>query len=148
MECNSFPFKFNCFYFLLYKMEISFVQIFDLRFLMDLDVLGCPEHDLNIFGKCLSVCMSVCLCVCLCLCMSVCVWQKFCGKCSSRTNAQNFMKFYIYYYPNINWCLSTFRENRLTGGAVVTLFLIFWDTLISVLKGWNCTKHYMQNIHH
>ena len=27
--------------------------------------------------------------------MSVCVWQKFCGKCSSRTNAQNFMKFYI-----------------------------------------------------
>ena len=27
--------------------------------------------------------------------MSLCVWQKFCAKCNSRTNAQNFMKFYI-----------------------------------------------------
>ena len=26
------------------------------RFLMDLHVLGCPEHDLTIFGKCLCVC--------------------------------------------------------------------------------------------
>ena len=29
------------------------------------------------------------------VCVSVCVWQKFCGKCSSRTNQQNFIKFYI-----------------------------------------------------
>ena len=25
----------------------------------------------------------------------LCVWQKYCAKCSNRTNAQNFMKFYI-----------------------------------------------------
>ena len=33
--------------------------------------------------------------VCLSVCVSVCAWQKFCGKCSSRTNKQNFMKLYI-----------------------------------------------------
>ena len=48
------------------------MQIFDLRFLMDLHVLGCPEHDLTIFAKCLSVCLSVCLCVCMCVCLCVC----------------------------------------------------------------------------
>ena len=36
------------------------MQIFDFRFLMDLHVLGCPEHDLTIFGKCLSACLCVC----------------------------------------------------------------------------------------
>ena len=30
------------------------------------------------------------------------------------------MKFYI--YPKVNWWLSTFGENRLTGGAVLILF--------------------------
>ena len=40
------------------------MKIFDFRFLMDLHILGCPEHDLTISGKCLSVCESVCLCVC------------------------------------------------------------------------------------
>ena len=50
----------------------GFFQIFDFRFLMDLHVLGCPEHDLNVFGKCLSDC----LCVCLYVCVSVCVRDK------------------------------------------------------------------------
>ena len=27
--------------------------------------------------------------------ISVCVWQKVCGKCNPRTNAQNLMKFYV-----------------------------------------------------
>ena len=31
----------------------------------------------------------------MCVCVSVCVWQKFCGKCRSRTYARNFMKLYI-----------------------------------------------------
>ena len=31
---------------------------------MDWHVLGCPEHDLTISGKCLSVCASMCLWVC------------------------------------------------------------------------------------
>ena len=44
---------------------------------------------------CLSVCLCVCVSVCLYVCVSVCVWQKFCGKCSSRTNEQNFMKLCI-----------------------------------------------------
>ena len=33
------------------------VQIFDFWFLMDLHVLGCPEQDLDVSGKCLSVCV-------------------------------------------------------------------------------------------
>ena len=41
------------------------MQIFDFRFLMDLYVLGCPEHDLTISGKCLSVYVSVRLYVCV-----------------------------------------------------------------------------------
>ena len=45
------------FYFLLYKYRIGFVQIFDFRFLMDLHVFGCSEHDLTISGNCRSVCM-------------------------------------------------------------------------------------------
>ena len=47
------------FYFLLYTQEesIGFVKIFDFRFLIDLHVLRCPEHDLTIFRKCLSVCL-------------------------------------------------------------------------------------------
>ena len=32
------------------------MQIFDFRFLMELHVLGCPEHGLTISGKCLSLC--------------------------------------------------------------------------------------------
>ena len=70
------------------RRNFDLVKIFDIRFLMDLHVLRCPEHDLTISGKCLSV-------VCLSVRVSVCMWQKFCGKCSWRTNRQNFMKFYI-----------------------------------------------------
>ena len=51
--------------FLLSSMQveesIGSVQMFNFRFLMD--VLGCPEHDLTIFGKCLSVCLSVSVCL-------------------------------------------------------------------------------------
>ena len=43
--------------------SINFVQIFDFRSLVDLQVLGCPEHELTISGKCLSVSVSVCVCV-------------------------------------------------------------------------------------
>ena len=38
--------------------SISFMQILDFWFLMDLTILGCPEYDLTIFGKCLSVCVT------------------------------------------------------------------------------------------
>ena len=48
---------------------------FRFLFLVDLHILGCPERDFTISGKCLFVC----------------VWQKFYGKCSSRSNAQNLM---------------------------------------------------------
>ena len=33
----------------------GFVQVFDFRFLMDLNVLNCSEHDMTISGKCLCV---------------------------------------------------------------------------------------------
>ena len=95
----------------LIEESTSFVQIFDFRFLMDLHVLGCPDHDLAIFE---SVCLSGCV--------SVCMRQKFCGKCTSTTNAQNFVKLYILNYTTINWSLSTFEENRSTGGAVIIFF--------------------------
>ena len=60
--------------------SIGSVQIFYFRFLMDLLSLGCPEHNLTVSGKSLSVCLYV---------------TKFYGKYSSKTNAQNLMKFYI-----------------------------------------------------
>ena len=43
---------------------IGFVKIFDFRFLMDLYILECPDHDLTISGKCLYACLSACPCVC------------------------------------------------------------------------------------
>ena len=97
-------------FFYVSRRKYSFRAIFDFRFLIDLHILGCPDHDMTISGKCLSVRLSVCM------------RQKFYGKCSSRINAQNFMKLYILSYTTINWCLSTFGENRSTGGAVITLF--------------------------
>ena len=44
-------------YFLLYTQaeSIGFAKFFDNLFSMDLHVLRCPEYDLTIFGKCLSV---------------------------------------------------------------------------------------------
>ena len=39
--------------------SIGFVKIFDFRFLMDLHVLGCPDGNLTISGKCLSVYLCV-----------------------------------------------------------------------------------------
>ena len=46
------------FYFLLHnkKKVLVFVKNFDFRFLMNLHVLGCLEHDLTISRKYLSVC--------------------------------------------------------------------------------------------
>ena len=38
------------------EKSIVFVKIFDFRFLMDLHVSGCPEHDWTISGKGVSVC--------------------------------------------------------------------------------------------
>ena len=48
------------------RRKIGLVKILDVRFSMDLHILRCPEHDLNIFRKrCLSVRPSVGLYVCL-----------------------------------------------------------------------------------
>ena len=51
-------------FFCIHKKIIG-AKIFDIRFSMDLHVLRCPEHDLTIFRKCLSLYLSVCLYVCL-----------------------------------------------------------------------------------
>ena len=37
--------------------SIGNVKIFQFRLLLDLHVLGCSEHDFNIYTKCLSVCV-------------------------------------------------------------------------------------------
>ena len=75
--CLFFPMlgQFYAFYFLLYSIEesIGFVKIFDFRFLMDLHVLGCPEHEFTIFRKCLCGCVCVWMCVWMCVDVCVCV---------------------------------------------------------------------------
>ena len=95
------------------------MQIFDIRFFIDLHVLGCPEQDLTIFGKCLSVCVSIC------------VWQKFCGNCISRTNAQNFIKLKNL-YGDVNKCecyVATFIIS-------MTSMLNYW--LFTLLRARRC----------
>ena len=57
-------------YFLLYNRKYWFRANFRhpfLFFFLDLHVLECPEHDLTISGKCLSVCVSACVHVCVCV---------------------------------------------------------------------------------
>ena len=59
-EIHSKRLHFNVFcYFLRYTWEesIGFAKIFHFQFSMDLHVLRCPEHDMTIFRKCLSVCL-------------------------------------------------------------------------------------------
>ena len=60
---NDYSTYSNACYFLLYTHEecIGFTKIFDIRFSMDLHVLRCPEHNLTIFRKCLSVDPSACM---------------------------------------------------------------------------------------
>ena len=54
-----------------------------------LHVLRCPEHDLIIFRKCLSVCVS------LSVCLTVGLPVLFCGGCILRTNGRKMMKLNI-----------------------------------------------------
>ena len=95
------------------RRKYWFCETFNFRFLMDLHVLGCLQHDLTISGKCLSVSVR----------------EKFCGMCSSSKNAQNFMKFYIQRYPNINRCLTTFGKKSLNRFRSITVVnrRNFWD---------------------
>ena len=47
-------------FFYINRRKIWFRENFRLPFLINLHVLGCPEHEVNISGKCLSVCLCVC----------------------------------------------------------------------------------------
>ena len=89
------------------------MKIFDFRCLMDLHVLGWPEHDLTIFRKCLSVCLWVC------------VYPFVCGRSISRTNEPNFIKLDIELHLNKNWRWLGFGAYRYIGGAAVQWFLRF-----------------------
>ena len=71
-----------------------------------LHVLSCPEHDLTIFRKCLSVCIS----------------PKFCGHCISRTNARKLMKLFIQLHLDIIWCWLDFGAYRSRSSDVVRNF--------------------------
>ena len=94
--CNISMNEIVTFYFLLYFLpSIEFTKIFGIRFLMDLHVLRCPEHDLIIFRKCLSVCMS----------------PKHCRHCILRANAWKLLKLNIQLNHDIiwywlDWCIS------------------------------------------
>ena len=92
LSIKHYCYVFQSYYFLLYKKKKVLVSCkFSISCFWWIytfwDVLNTCWLFLE--NVCLSVCVSVNLCVC------VCVWQKFCGKCSSRTSARNFMKLYI-----------------------------------------------------
>ena len=109
----SFIFPFNIFsvmffsFFYVNRRNVRFRINFWLQVFDGFTCFGMSWTRFDYFWK-----MTVCLCV----------WQKFCGKCSSKTVPQNFTMFYILCYPNINWILSIFGENRSIGGSVVLLF--------------------------
>ena len=48
------------FFYILYQKNIRIVKLFDFRFLMNLNVLECPEHDFTMLTKFRSICLSVC----------------------------------------------------------------------------------------
>ena len=73
--------------------------------------------------------------------MSVC--DKFCGACSSRTYQQNFMKFYIQCYPNINSCLLTYHS---TSGSEVTFFTGIFKINCSGFLEDIITQKFMYNV--
>lgn len=62
-----------------YKESIGIVEVFDLRFSKKIQVPVCPEYDLTIFEKCLSIS----------------VWHKFCSFFNSRNDAWNLSKLHI-----------------------------------------------------
>ena len=77
LKCRDFKnlFTFSKFIFLAAAFSVlvntSYLCVFDwfrtnFRFLIDLQVLGRPEHDLNIYGKCLSIYVFVCIRLCVC----------------------------------------------------------------------------------
>ena len=99
------------------------MKIFNFRFLTDLHVLECPEHDFRIFIKCLS------------LYDRRSDKHKFCGCAKSKTNGRNCMKFYIELPLNINssWWLD-FGVYRSRSSAVVRNFLFLSEYGVSVLQ--------------
>ena len=48
---------YNFFLYFMKEENIGIVKISDFRILTGLLALGCPEHDLTIFTKCLSICI-------------------------------------------------------------------------------------------
>ena len=72
-ELSEMDFSFTFFCIPYKKKSIGVEKIFNIRFLTDIHVLGHPEHDFNIFTKCLIVC----------------VWHTFCGRVTGKTNERN-----------------------------------------------------------
>ena len=81
---------------------------------MDLHVLRCPEHDLTIFRKCLSVSRSVYMYVCL---------QTFVNTITlSRSNAQKVTKLYNQLHLDKIWSWLDIGGHRPIGGAAMPHF--------------------------
>ena len=80
------------FFYLHKKKVLDSRKILDIRFSMDLHVSKCPQHDLTMFRKCLSVGRSV--------------WMspKFCEHCISRCNERKLMKLHIQLHLDVIWC--------------------------------------------
>ena len=90
---SVFFFFFVTFWNLIFNCNYNFYfccKSFRLAVLADLHILGCHEHNLSIFGKCLSTWMFICVC------------QTFYDKCNLKTNAWIFMKLSVLLHPNIN----------------------------------------------
>ena len=97
--------------------------------------LGYPELDLTVFLK-------------LSLCAPARGWQKFCGKISSGINWQNFLKLYIEYYPNLNWCLSFFMKIAQQVSLQSRFFQNFWGKADVGFQWMKLEKYiYLYKIH-
>ena len=124
------------FYFLLYSQKKAlWSQKLSFWFSLDLHVLGSLENDSAYFWK-----------------MSVYVFvKKIYGRWSSRINAHNVMKLYIYLHLEINHAGSILAHNAQQNVLVFhfsrfyTLYLDFCKNKCSASFAWNLTKLYIQD---
>lgn len=88
----------------------------NLRFFMDCHDLECSEHDVTIFRECPF------LCVCVIIILHVTI---ICSDHKTKSNEQNFMKFYLQLFFDINLYISNFGANRSRGGARIVFHFNF-----------------------
>ena len=105
------------------KWAYLFLKKIRLSILTDLHVLGCLDHDLIVFRRCLTIYVSFY------------AKQTLYSKCKAKTITPNFSKLFTQLHTDLNWYWSTFVENRPTGVAVVS-----FKKIRMLRSTWNCTN--------